>query len=624
MPQFWPNLFYKIAFIILGLSLLSTKAFTSENNYPNILGFIEGLEKLSTIKDSQYTEWNLKNSQIETINQLPSDVNDFKIHPITLKAILFNSDVKYSALFNKDECRFYSLLENDLIKISDDSKALIPIIFYKKDGLEVTAKISIEHFFTELYKRKCFNNKEYKTLFNIDNYKKTIDGIKFSTPKGPSDCLMIHNEWLLNSFTPYLCKISRIIANDLKGPYKLKTTFFQENYIETLCENLDHPDIFCAHYLKSDYWNKAITGEAPRYAFYYRCKNILQKSILEPNDLKDCSEKFLKDDNICLTKGSKDHPAFYPMQTCSTLSKTLAASKLIYEYQDCPGNLEIESITNIHRIVNHFFPQKISDERGACSSEANNSFAKIAFNEKRPEIWPLKICFLNRIENKENCTPYVLGDSELNPLSETKVISKILYQNKGTSPKLKCEITPQSKFNPNRSEFKTGCFLVYNEKTCNSYLCPKKVILDEKDQGDIHYIGNLTIDYFSSDALNEKLSLAKMLEDKKFLQNRPLKNLTEVISFLDKTPNGIIHGAGCIEDLRPEFNFRKSINQCHPTPFIIDGHLRVDANDMLVTHLATDDINTPLSLTWNIIFNSVSSYRAQHPLNQWMLYGLKK
>jgi hypothetical protein len=89
-------------------------------------------------------------------------------------------------------------------------------------------------------------------------------------------------------------------------------------------------------------------------------------------------------------------------------------------------------------------------------------------------------------------------------------------------------------------------------------------------------------------------------------------------------PNGIVHGIGCIEDLVPEQFQRTAINQCHPLPFIIDGHTQKNDETWLVARLAIDDIHTPRFIMWPNIFNAVSAYRELHPLNTWTLYGIRK
>ena len=89
-------------------------------------------------------------------------------------------------------------------------------------------------------------------------------------------------------------------------------------------------------------------------------------------------------------------------------------------------------------------------------------------------------------------------------------------------------------------------------------------------------------------------------------------------------PNGVIHGIGCAEDLIPEQFQRMAINQCHPLPFIVDGHTEKNGDTLLITRLAIEDVHTPRFLMWPNIFNAVSAYQELHPLNTWTLNGIKK
>ncbi len=592
-------------------------------------GIVESLERLLEVHRKQY---DLSKSKIQSnLNVLSEndEFQDLKINPKFIREILFNSDNSFIRLTQKDECRFLSVLESNLLKTSEGDISNILVTFTSKDKKIIEAAIPKDDFFNLIYKKRCLNNQEFKTLFSETNFQKTIEGIRFTVPKNSNECESAHKEWLDNSFTPYLCSIQQFIKKSKNQKtvelYKGKIAALQRAYLDNLCPNLNSSQRFCENYLKSDVWSKVVNGEAPPYKLNYKCQNLLGKAEdLTPKDLKNCAAKLTNEPSICETKGNKNFPSNFPLQNCDDISDALNKSKLVTNYHDCPGNVDNEAITNVHRIVNHFSANKIVSTKENCGAEANHTFAKLNFDVKHEEGWPLKICYKDNVKGKEECTPYIPGSRMDEPLSEDQVISKILYLQKGAPAKTKCTIVDSKTYNPLRSDYKFGCFIVYDLETCTTLACNKKVIWEEKNIPDIKYVGKPIFDYFPSNFLSERYSFVNMINEVKGTQNRSIKNLTDVKFYLDKIPNGIIHGVGCVEDLIPEEFQRTTINQCHPIPFIIDGYLEKTGETWLVLRASIDDLHSPRKVLWQNIFNSVSVYGELHPLNTWTLNGIKK
>jgi hypothetical protein len=638
-PQFSLNQFCKLS-LIIGFGCLSLKAFSKTTN-DDVPGIIESLEKLQLLHSNQYTKTKEEINKKTNPEFKLSDAVEIKLEPNFLRSILFHSDNKYLSLIQNDECKFYSLLEQNLISTGDEDDNFL-LLAKTKDGLLKSVSVTKNIFFEELYKRKCLNNREFNTLFSDINFQKTIQGIKFSIPKGENECNSIHDEWLLNSYTPYLCKINSnlkkglaISGDNLKPDeiqlkkmsenYLKKIPLVQRNYIGNLCDNLNNPNGFCINYLKFDVWNKVINGEKPAFNLNYKCSEFLK--IKEQPTLKEqqvCADKFLANPKICETNRNFDYPAFFPLQNCDNNSAALMNSKLIADYQDCPGNVDNEAITNVHRIINHFNPRVINSNTETCSGEASYSFARLNLDIKYEKGWPLKICYLNRVTNKEECTQYIPGSRESEPLSEDQVVSKILYLHKGVPAKTSCKIVSSKRYNPIRTEFKFGCFIVYNPTSCTTLDCDKKIIWDGKVQSDMRFEGKPTFEYYPSAFSNERYSIQNLLLEVKNIQSRSIKSLTELKFYLDKIPSSIIHGVGCAEDLLPEIYSRTVINQCHPIPFIISGYFLKKAEPVIILTTAIDDIHSPRLVAWQNIFNSVAAYKELHPLNSWTLHGLKK
>ena len=626
---FWQNQFCKIV-ILITLGSFSARSFSQEQILDQRNpGLIESLERLIEVHKKQFEQSTTKaQSNLISLSNLP-DLKTIKFDPQFMRSLLFYSDENFLKLAQKDECKLLSMLENKLLKTASGEVNNIQINFLNKEKKVEVASIPSENFFPEIYKVKCLNNREFSTLFNDSNFSKTIEAMKFTIPKNTTDCDGIHKEWTDNSFTPYLCHIQQVIKKN-KEPktvsfYKSRISTLNLNYMDNLCNNLNSSGRFCENYLKSDIWSRILNGEAPLYKMSYKCQNLFNKpDELTTQDLKNCASKLQNTSELCESKCSKYFPSLFPLQNCDNTSLALSKAKLITNYHDCPGNVDNEAITNIHRIVNHFAPRKIIPGHENCAGEASYTFARLNLDIKHDEGWPLKICFLNHVSGKEECLPYIPGSKKEEPLSEDQVIASVLYHHKGAASKTQCRIVDSKVFNPLRSEFKFGCFIVYNAESCTTLFCEKKVIWEEKVLTDIKYIGSPLFDYLPSTFINERYSFSSLLNEVKGTQSRLIKNLTDLKFYLDKIPTSIIHGVGCAEDLLPEDFQRVVINQCRPMPFIIDGHVQKNFETWIVLRSAIDDLHTPRLVSWQNIFNAVSAYRELHPLNSWTLYGIKK
>jgi hypothetical protein len=613
--------------MLICLTSLSGKAFSQDS--ANTPGIIESFERLLELHKDQF---NKNKSSIQSNLKAVSDLSTFtdvKLDPQYMKSIIFHSDVHFLKLAQKDECSFLSVLETNLFKTVEGNIDNVLITYKNKDGSVASATMLKDDFFDQIYKKKCLNNKEYSTLFNDANVEKTVQGIKFSIPKSKPECNNIHKEWLENPFTPYLCRIQQVFKKPMLKKqaafYKERIPLMQRIYLDNLCNSINNPESFCENYLKNDVWNKILNSELPEYKMSYKCQQMYNKKEKLTNmELKNCASKLASDSTFCETRGNQDYPSNFPLQNCNNISLALNKSKLVANYHDCPGNIDNEALTNIHRIINHFAPRKILSNKETCSSEANYSLAKLNFEVKHESGWPLKICYLDRVTNKEACTIYIPGSRDDEALSEDQVVAKILYQQKGANSKTKCRIVDSKTYNPLRSEFKYGCYIVYDAENCSTISCNKKVIWEEKILPDIKFVGVPSFDYFPTNFMSERYAFTSLIDEVKGTQERAVKNLTDLKFYLDKMPNGIIHGIGCAEDILPEQFKRVAINECHPLPFIIDGHIQKNNETLLVSRLAIDDVHTPRLLTWPHIFNAVSAYQDLHPLNTWTLNGIKK
>jgi len=643
-PLFLLSLFSN--FLILGFTCLNLKAsepLNSSTLKKRSLGLIETAQRLQ----------NLTKDQIETqsLSKKLSILNDFELknaqsislNQAFLKDIFTQSDPKLLSLAKENECTLYSMLDNDFFKSSlKDRKFLVDIVDSKNQGQRML--LTKDEFVQYITQKKCFYLKEHRIIFDLKNVVKTLEGIPFSIPKTQNECKELHGYWLKNPYTPNLCKINltindakkisggdltenQIITKKEANFYTEQIPSFKRVYLENLCQHLDSPEKFCQNYLKNDVWNKVLNAEAPTYKMSHLCENALGlKSTPKTSDLLLCAQRFNNSPETCQTKGMEGYPGYFPKVDCDQASSALKESKLQADYHDCPGNSSNLALVSIHRIINHFYPEKIDSNIDNCDSMSAQTASKLFFSIKNDNQWPLNICYFNRIEKKETCTIYIPGDKSDESLSEDKVVSKILYNHYGALPKTFCQITDKKKYNPIRNEFKQGCFIVNNFDSCTAGACEKVIYLDQKKISNIRFEGSFKFDLFPTAFKNERYSTINLFEEVKKIQSKPLRNINEIEFHLNQNKNGIVFGLACIEDLLPEWKARTIINQCQPIPFLITGTYLNQATSTLkfVILLSTDDLSSPRIIEWERIFNGVSHYSNLHPLSLWTMYGLKK
>ncbi len=627
-PQFLQDRF-KILLVCLGI-IFAPKAFSKTT------GLVQSLEDLLKIHRDQYSSINEKVSgNTKALATLP-EAKEIKLDPYYLKSLIFHSSEDYLQISANDQCLFYGFLENDLLKSTmNDSDEVIALITDKNDKTFST-KLSKKDFFTEVYRRTCQNNKEFNILFKDDNIIKTLERLTFPIPNSEKSCQKILLDWRSNPYIPYICRVAHLLKNPVSKKenlylaerstlYKTKLTPLQKNYLENLCGNLTSEERFCVNYLKNDVWNKITNGELPLYKMQYKCSSILDRPMpLSKNDLNACAFKLNQQPVLCSLNGNIQYPALFPNPDCNDQSSLLLESNLVTEYHDCPGLVDNEGIVNFHRIVMHFKPRAITSTPQNCAEESNYTFATTNLAVGNETAWPMKICFMNRIQNKEDCTVYVPGTRKEEKLSEDKVMSKILYTYYGAGIKTTCTIVDSVSYNPLRSDYKSGCFIIYDKENCTTLECNKKVSLDGKEISSIKYSGAPLFDYFPSSFMNERYAITNLFKETLGLQQKSIRNLTDLKNFLTMSDKNIIHGIGCAEDLIPENFKRTGLNQCRPLPFIIDSFNKKGDQELVGARFAVTDLHSPRTLKWSFIFNAVSNYREIHPLNTWTLYGLKK
>lgn len=578
-----------------------------------------------------------------------------KLHPLFLQSIFLFSDSQYIKLAmdndqNSDQCTFYNLLEQGLLKFAFGKLDNILITYLDKNGHFKEANIKKEQFFNRLYKNKCYKNKEQNILFTKLHLKKTIEQMRLVSPKTLNECKAEHKTLITNPLLPNLCKIadqlnkgrkssSKILyINEAKNPKKYNQykrsikrykdlkddiNFYHRNYLRNICSNISKVENFCKPFLKDDIWAKVLAGERPNYLIDYKCIDSLKmkgKNIkLTTKKRETCARYFSRNTNYCTNHGNRSFSSLFPMPKCDTINKALKVSRLKTDYHDCPGQIINESIINLHRLLSHVKERKIMTDSSSCTSESNYSFFKMNQEYKNNRDWPLQICYMNKVTEKEICTPYIPGENTKSKLSENKVIAEILHKTQATNFNINCKIISKKKYNPARLEFKSGCFVIYEKSNCTSLYCPKKVILDKKLIKHLKYKGKLLFEYIPNSITTKNFASTNIIEKVYKKRSKTILNLTQLKYYFNKKKDGIIHGIGCAEDLLPEFIRKESLNQCRPLPFIVDG---ITKDGRLAMRTAIDDLHSPRLIHWSFVFGAISSYKNIHPLKAWAFYGL--
>ena len=628
--------------------LFSSLTFSQTPKSTKAPGLIESLQ--SIVKDTREKlrkEYqNLKTSQKTELNPSLELVQSSEIDSLFLKSIFLHSEKRYLEMINLNSCHLYALLENQLLKSALGTVEFLVMVSKGQKFL-----IRYDQYVEQIYKFKCQQFAQYSKIFSRTNLKKTVMAIPYPVPKTETQCDRIISDWKKNDYLPYLCKIPNAIDQGTRAKqirsnksnltlaqkkllsdlisdgdyYHNQIPYFERSYLKNLCDSIEKKSLFCQPYLAQDAWSKIINGELPEDNLNFRCNSLLNKdpkNKLTQAQKMMCATKLAQEPDICTTKSTDQYSAIYPRANCSQVSMALNNGRLKTTFHDCPGQIDNGALTNLHRILGHFEDKTFSNNVESCKAETTNTYYEFLKTAKRNDLWPLNICYFDKIENKELCKPYIPGSLKSSSLSEDKVISSILQRMGKIRNRSYCKIITEDEYRPVLLEYKNGCFITFNQNNCSNSYCPKKIIIDQKEVEGLSFKGSLQFDYFPNNWSDQKRSISTTLEEIYKIPSKKIQNLTMLQVFLKQNPKGIIHGLGCAEDLLPSVRKRISINQCTPAPFIIDGMFEKDENKTLVLRTAFDDILSPRLTPWNWVFTAVMKYQEMHPLKQWNLYGL--
>ena len=641
---------------LIGGALLAPPlfSFAAETN-EKFPGIIESLESLIDVDRSNYSK---KMQIIAKSPKLGVDLNKIsnqEIDPDFIQSVVFHSDKKALSMMGQNPCAFYALLETNLLKNSSGPVTDV-MIRYPSDKDYQYALVPKNDFTEKIYRNTCQDNPKLKIKYQTFKIAETINSLPIPAPQIESECSSIILKWQKNPEMPYLCDVIDVISKgekaqadlmklggsdprarqDLVNQLQVATTYSKQispeklTYFKNLCNNLGSEESFCRTYFNQSYWNKALGREGVKADLEKRCQNILNKVTLEPNDFINCVNKLNKDHDLCHYEKATNHNSLTPKPSCDQLSKALNVSRLFRDYSDCPSYAGSEGIINVGRVLFHIsddyrknFVVK-SDNPTLCFSKATAAFAKINLDFELTEAWGASACYQDKINEREACFPTIMGSHPNSDFSEEKVIHKILMNTKGAEKNGSCEVLSLNEYNPALLKYRYGCYLVYDPALCNGIYCPKKIIFNERPITHITYKYGTNFDYFPNTIAKERYAFTGLIDNQLKISTSRITNVTTLRFYLNQSPTYLIHGIGCAEDLLPSFFQKKAMNSCSPISFIVDGLLEKSGRASLIVRTSLDDLHSPRTIDWNLVFSAVKEYQEFHPLKIWGLYVIKK
>lgn len=638
---------------LLKLSTTSLLILGQTSVWPNspVSGLIESFQNnISSVSKATKAKSTSQRRQI-----LPADA-DIELTENQLKAILFYLPEYYSDLVLGNNCALYSFIQNGIVSINSlPVKELEVTIYSKEKAKRETALIPLEVFNQYYFKNKCRRVVEVSKQYTKELVKNTVAKVTPEIPKNKVLCQEQWDSWKKSDHIVQICSIHERLKLANKKIRRLETApdkislkerseinslkkekdFYLTNlsdihqvYYKNLCENLHNRDSFCSNYVSADFWSEIQNFEKPQYKVAWKCAALQNREELPKNISKSfinsCINKFRNNEDLCTAKGSKQDSALFPMPTCNQISAAQLETRLNNDYQDCPSKIKNTGIINIYRLLAHFNKGKVtkSKNNNDCVFPAFASVYELYQLTEEEEKWPLQICYVDKISKKERCTPFVPGNHPRESFAQNNVIGNILFQTKLNSTRPKCQTVTLDRYNPQRLKYKTGCWIIPENKNCQTYNCPQRVLLDNREILSFYAKGDLLFDYVKNKYNSKDQAMINRVLESYELKQKTVSSLTSARFFFDSQKKGLIHGVGCAEDLYPIQFKTTTLGQCTPLPFIVDSYIKDGINISFSLRTAIDDTHSPRIIQWPEIFSAVSKYSEFHPLKAWNLYGI--
>lgn len=583
--------------------------------------------RISRLKDSR----KLKDSY--SIISNTKNIKTLKISKDYVQEILFYSDMGFIKWAKADVCKFYSLMENSLLYDANSERPLEFIFVEYQDllGNVGSGKIPLNDFLQFEYRKKCLAHLEIKKSFSKENFVTTVQNMEFLLPKNNNECVKSTSKWNENIYVPYLCKYAQLPINGgSKLYFELKSQLgnFIDEYVNLLCQSIkkETPYSWCKNYSSSDFWIQSSNSQIDPQALTTRSRLQLQKldkSELSTQELKDVANKMVQDKKICETMGQEIFPSALRGSDCNELSSVLRTSRLKNNFIDAPMKLQDTFITSMGRILHHFEGNFDHTQEKTPGAMMNAYFAKFFLEKRLDAYWRYYACYLHLVDKTKVCYPMILGVMDSSPLSEDKVISKILMETKGASSNLQCVYHKDKNFKLSLLDHTKGCSLVVDSNKCHLLDCPKKIYLDGIEQNHIQYVSGANFEWIATSYKTKIYSFNNLMEESNYLLSK-IENITQLESFFSKTQNGILYGVGCAQILFPQIYPSHGLNMCTPLSFILDGYEQKNSMHLVSIKSPLESVLQSKFILWDRIIGSIIRYVSLHPEKFWSLYGIQK
>lgn len=607
------------------------------------------LEKSTNLSQESYPKllekFSNKNFELSAIK----DVNQVIFHPAFMNILMLYNKGNVLNLGLRDKCSLIDLVSTDLLYSPTGKLKNVLIKFKnKKDKLE-THVLPKNQFLKLIGYKQCPKSETLKKYFSPRNLRATLKTEKIQIPNSAEQCKEFRTNFLNNVKAPYLCDIANKIKNlpirkvQLKNLNKANYRKYQTLkkqvetsisyskilnkdsllYLDKFCEHSTYTDQFCEDIFKINYWTNSLKAIKDETALKFYCSFVYPNKKLTENRLNRCAQSLTENPRICQFLG-EGKSSLYPKPFCKELSVSLNNSRLYQTYNDCPAKVGSDSLVTASRIINHLNSKSPILEDKNC--EANSTYPFAEFNQEFLEFlfWQVQVCYDDKIKRKRVCYPTILSNVKNSELSLSKTIGNILKRLKGfkNDESNQCQIIQASNYRPSLLKYKTGCFILKEEKNCYGTTCNFRVIYDDLEFKKFEFESKLSFDLLPFRYTEENRSFIKLIERYKKVRLKDIINISSFRRIFNEYPKAIYMGVGCAEDLLPSYFKSKSINQCNILPFIVDGILEDNGRYSLVTRTSFDQIHSPRLIPWTYIFSSIKNYQTHHPLNQWSFYAI--
>lgn len=611
-------------------------------------GFYTDFQTLIEIQKTNFSQ------KFERYAAEPSKLEDIKdplkaeLDPDFLSSIIFNTPGRYAGLGGADKCGLYDLVLSNLAQGPNGDIEIFLVRYENNEGKIVTTAASRKDFFEKIAFKQCPQVERFQKYFGLKNLPTTLKNLSLLPPSGQAECEESHSKMRLDPKTPYLCYLSEEIQgishleNQIRktsgGQYrklrslrsKLKAAKQYEklvspaaqSYLVSLCENIDSKTAFCEGFFKSNFWTRVVQGEKSKHYMESSCQQLKGKNQLNKRDYESCAAQFANEPDLCSELGNLKGD-LTPKPGCDELSANLNLSRLKADYEDCPAKVGNAGIVNITRLIAHF-SGKAPPKSDFCHASITAMFAEFDLETSEGRAWDVRLCYDDKINQREVCLPAVYGNVKDSDLSMSSVVEKILRKTKGLGADQSCRLTSKKGYRPELLEFKSGCFVIVDFENCYGTSCEYEVLLNQKKITHIRKKSGTQFDYFPKDFATENFAISEQFVKKYKLKSSRVLNVSTLKRVLNENKEAVIHGIGCAEDLLPGHFSKKRFNECRPLPFIIDGYKENDGLYSVIIRTAYDSLHAPRLVPWTNLFSALKDYQRIHPLNVWGLYALRK